>query len=485
MPNKEIPIDPIVKKSRLLVHSDIGNEPDDQQSLVRLMTYLNEIDLEGLIPTTSMWQSWKIRPELMEKVINAYGGVPRDNLMKHTEDYFPTKEELLSLIKLGSNEYGTNGLGVNRDSEGSEWTIKVVDKPDPRPIWITLWGGANCLAQALWKVQNTRTQEELDEFLRKIRVYSHVDQDDSAPWIRKEFPNLFYVASPFPDVPSPSKKFIRKGNRYKAPINLLRFAYKAFKNHRKATWAGISGELQYRFKGGPYSKIITNKWLKENIRRNHGPLGEVYPRTLFAMETDTQTYLWLILNGLRSYQSPTYGGWGGRYERYTPKGEPRPIYSDAEDTVFVGEGLGEIKGDKKGKYISNQATIWRWREAYQHDFAARMDWASTSNYEEANHPPSVIIQGKLDRVAKGTDIITLDATSSSDPDGDQLSFYWFHYREAGSYDGEVVIKNPTSIKTSLSFKDPNRTGIVHIILQAKDDGKPCLYRYARIIINVK
>ncbi len=475
-------IDPL-EKPRLLVLSDIGNEPDDQQSLVRLLTYINEIDLEGLIPTTSMWQSSKIRPDLMERVIKAYGGEPRKNLMTHTGNYFLTEEELLSLIKHALPIYGMSGVGPNQDSEGSEWIIHVVDKPDPRPIWITLWGGANCLAQALWKVQNTRSQEALNEFIKKIRVYSHVDQDDSAPWIRKEFPNLFYIASPFHDVPHHKRKFIVKG-RQAAIIKFLRFALKAYKNHRKATWAGISGELWYRFKGGPNSSLITNKWLDENVRNNHGPLGKVYPKTLFAMETDTQTYFILIPNGLRSSQSPTYGGWGGRYVLYTPEGESRPIYSDSIDTVIVGDKVGEIKGNKNGTYKSNQATIWRWREAYQHDFAARMDWAATSNYKEANHPPSVVVQGNLDRHVRGNDIIDLDATGTNDPDGNNLSFYWFHYKEAGDYEGDVLIKEPTLVKTTLSLKDPNKKGVAHIILEVKDDGDPCLYRYARIILKV-
>jgi len=483
MVRKEIDIiDPLVKP-RLLVLSDIGNEPDDQQSLVRLMTYLNVLDLEGLIPTTSMWLPRKINPHLMERVIKAYGGTPRDNLMIHTGDYFLTEEELLALMKHALPKYGMAGVGPNQDSEGSEWIIHVVDKQDPRPIWITLWGGANCLAQALWKVKETRSKEELDEFVKKIRVYSHVDQDNSAPWIRKEFPNLFYVASPFPEVPHHERKFIVKG-RWRHLINFGRFGIKALKNHRKATWAGISGELIYRFKGGPNSKIITNKWLDENVRNNHGPLGKVYPKTLVAMETDTQTYLWLIPNGLRSSQSPTYGGWGGRYDLYTPEGEFRPIYSDSEDTVVVGDGLGEIKGDKPGVYTVNQATIWRWREGYQHDFAARIDWASTPNYKNANHPPLVVVQGELDRDVKSSEIISLDASGTSDPDGDSLLYYWFHYKEAGSYDGNVTIENPSSETTTLMFNDKNKSGTVHVILEVKDTGKPCLHRYARLILKV-
>ncbi len=462
-------IDPLAR-ARLLVHSDIGNEPDDQQSLVRLLTYANEFDIEGLVPCTSMWQRNILRRDLMEQIIEAYSGEPRDNLMKHTGDYFPTKEELFAILKDGSTEYGMAGVGPGKDTEGSELTIKVIDKEDPRPIWVTLWGGANVLAQAIWKVRETRTEKELTKFIRKIRVYCHVDQDHASHWLKDTFPELFYINTPF-DIPHTevNKEFIAV----------------AGENHRKATWAGISGELFYRFKGGPDSSLITNKWLRDNIRKDHGPLGKVYPRTLFAMETDTQTYLWLIPNGLRSIQSPTFGGWGGRYELRQPNREKRPIFTDSWDEVVVGDGPGELKGDVPGVYRSNQATIWRWREGYQHDFAARIDWAATSNYNKINHPPKVVVKGDLDKEVNGNDIIQLDATESSDPDGDDLHFHWFYYKEAGTYSGDVKIREPFKAKTTISFENTKKSGLVHIILDVKDNGKPCLHRYARFILLVE
>jgi len=484
----EILIDPLVKP-RLIVLSDIGNEPDDQQSLVRLLTYANEFDIEGLIPTTSMWQRNKIRPDLMETVIKAYGEGPRENLMIHTGEEFPTADKLLSIIKLGELVYGMFGVGKDHDSEGSEWIISVVDKPDPRPIWIAIWGGSNCLAQSLWKVKKTRDKNSFREFINKIRVYAIFDQDDSGPWIRKTFPKLYYVVSPFPDVPDTTKDDYHLYDQ----SNLDSFNQDRFKTFlgknieycQKATWPGISGDKLYQFKGGPYSFIITNKWLNENIRKNHGPLGKVYPRVKFAMEGDTPSFLNLVNNGLRSSQSPTYGGWGGRYKLYKPKGEPRPIYTDVEDTVIVGDKIGEIKGNIPGVYTSNHATIWRWREAYQNDFAARMDWTVTPNYKDANHPPKVIIQGELDKKVKGNENVILDSTGTFDPDEDQLFFYWFHYKEVGTYTGEVNIQDPNAIKTTLSFKDQEQSGTIHIILQVKDNGVPSLYRYARIILDVK
>ena len=38
---------------RVIVLSDIGNEPDDQMSLIRLLLYSNELDVEALIAATS------------------------------------------------------------------------------------------------------------------------------------------------------------------------------------------------------------------------------------------------------------------------------------------------------------------------------------------------------------------------------------------------------------------------------------------------
>ena len=49
--------------------------------------------------------------------------------------------------------------------------IKAVDKDDPRPIWLTAWGGMNTIAQAIWKVKNTRSEKDFERFSSKIRIY--------------------------------------------------------------------------------------------------------------------------------------------------------------------------------------------------------------------------------------------------------------------------------------------------------------------------
>ncbi len=268
---------------RAFVISDIGNEPDDQMSFVRFLLYSNEIDIEGLVASTSTWQKSATHPETMHQIIAAYGQV-QPNLLKHASGW-PSAAALDKIVTTGQPGYGMAAVGNGKSSSGSLALIKAVNRDDPRPLWVTVWGGADTLAQALLDVRAVRSQTELAKFVEKIRVYSIDDQDDAGPWIRREFPNLFFAVSPSPP----------NGDEY-----------------YYATWTGISGDAYYRNGDGADFSTVTNEWLDANIR-NKGALGKFYPKYAFIMEGDTPSFLGLIDNGLASWMSPGWGGWGGRY----------------------------------------------------------------------------------------------------------------------------------------------------------------------------
>jgi len=447
-------------RPRVLVLTDIENEPDDAMSLVRFLTYCNQWDVEGLVATTSIHQKNKTAAWRIREIVDAYGQV-RENLLRHEPGY-PTTNDLTSIIKEGLPDYGMRAVGEGKDSAGSELILSAVDRDDPRPVWVTVWGGPNVLAQALWKVRATRAPEELEKFVSKLRVYTISDQDDSGPWLRETFPNLFYIASPG----------IHAGGAY-----------------HFATWSGISGDrFHARFVGANF-EIVDNPWLDKHIR-SKGPLGAQYPHMEYLMEGDSPSFMCLINNGLGNPDHPDWGSWGGRYEFYTPRWqkrflqpETRPFWTDAED---------EIVGFDGQWHTGNHETIWRWREAYQNDFVARMDW-TIKPYAEANHPPVPVLAHSMHLKAKSGERVNLSAEGTTDPDGDALSYKWFCYLEAGSFTvssartgAPVVIENADMANAWLKVptKRVLRNGTMHLIVAVTDDGQPALTRYQRVIVTV-
>jgi hypothetical protein len=183
-----------VAKQRIIVLSDIEADPDDSQSLVRLLLYANEIDIEALIATTSVHMQTQLHPESIERIIEAYGKV-QANLARHAQGY-PAAAKLAALVARGQEGYGMAAVGDGKDSEGSRHIVEALRRPDPRPLWVTVWGGANTLAQALYRIRQDEQPDEVRRLLAKLRVYTISDQDDSGAWIRRTFPEVFYIVSP-------------------------------------------------------------------------------------------------------------------------------------------------------------------------------------------------------------------------------------------------------------------------------------------------
>ena len=443
-------------KPRVIVLTDIENEPDDAESLVRFLTYSNHFDMEGIIATTSFWQKDKTAEWRIHEILEAYKEV-QPNLLKHEEGY-PSYEELMALTRVGIPEYGMQGVGEGKDSEGSNWIIEALKKEDPRPLWVLAWGGPNCLAQALWKLEQTESPEALEAYVKKLRVYTISDQDESGPWMRRTFPELFYICSPG-------------------------YGHGGREGYHFATWSGISGDTFHgRFPGGN-REVISKEWLRTNIQENHGPLGSEYPDVAYLMEGDTPSFLFLINNGLGSSEHPNYGSWGGRYELYTPRTqlyyfepETRPLWTNAVDEVF-----SEVD---QQHHTGIHATIWRWREDFQNDFAARMDWC-IMDFEEANHPPApMLAHAQTLEVTEGEEVI-LKAEGSSDPDGDELSYCWIYYREAGNSVYWLEMGNENSQVTSFTAPSMGFPQEMHFILAVTDNGNPSLTRYTRVLVKVK
>ncbi|OOF90843.1 hypothetical protein ASPCADRAFT_178441 [Aspergillus carbonarius ITEM 5010] len=456
-------------KPRVFILSDIANEPDDSESLVRYLVYSNQFQNEGIVATTSTWLKDQVHPDLMLDTIDAYAKVV-DNLNNHApEDApFPSADYLRGIVSHGLPVYGMKALQNNNTySPGTELLLNsITNTSSDQPLWVLCWAGTNVLAQALLNISLTYSASEAAALRANLRVYAISDQDDTGPWIRHNWPDIYYISS-----------------------------VHGFNQYAGATWPGISGEVGYDFdRGGPDTSLVSHEWLKKNIRI--GILGAKYPDFEFIMEGDSPTLLYVIQNGLGDREHPRYGSWGGRYSAVCDTCDWDNHYSDAEDRVI---------GMNNQTFNSNKATIWRWREAYQNEFAARMQWTfSASEINKTwNHNPVVIVNGTggLDPVPVNVSVggrVAFDAGETYDPDDDSLSFHWFQYLEPSTNNALAEDKvgklniTTTSEGRMASVEIPSAADtcegdgcqLLHLILQVEDTGSPPLTTYRRMLIQV-
>lgn len=314
-------------RPRLAVLTDIGGDPDDQQSLVRLLVYANEFDIEALIASASGTRgelaTAVTRPDLIRETIRAYGEV-RPHLERHASGW-PTAADLLGVVRSGNPQRERAHIGDGHDTEGSQLLVERIDAGTPdRPLNIAIWGGQTDLAQALWRVKYERGTPGLARFVSKFRAFDINDQDGLAAWMRAEFPGMTYILAGAP--PDRDK--------------------------REGTYRGmyLTGD----------ESLTSCDWIERHVRST-GPLGARYPTKTWTApnphgcmkEGDTPSWFFFLRHGGNDPDDPGQPGWGGRYRR-------------AEGGWF--RDLPAAPG------FDPRSTVSRWRQAFQEDFARRMAW---------------------------------------------------------------------------------------------------------------
>ena len=448
-------------KPRVIVTTD--GEIDDECSMVRFLLYANEFDVEGIITSSSQYHSHGHKwagDDWMQPYLDAYAKV-YPNLVKHDPRY-PTPEFLQARTLLGNVKAEGE---MDEVTAGSQRIVEVLlDESDQRPVWIQAWGGTNTIARALKTIEQQHPAK-IAEVAKKIRFYFIWEQDETyQKYIRPHW-GKYGIQTIISD------QFIALFYHWKKYIPADQQAY------------------------------LAGSWMKANILENHGPLCSLYKAHAkgdkgfsegdFRSEGDSPAFLYNIPNGLRSDESPAWGGWGGRFVKVRentwldPVAEPGYQYPAGRWFTNSAWGRQRLK-----KEIPNDAALiaylkpqWRWIGALQNDFAARADWC-VKEFEEANHTPVVKVDGALTREVKRGETVKLAATAT-DPDGNELRFQWWQYSKADSAGATVTVGGSDS-KDEASFVAPNEPGRqVHIILEVTDDGTPPLVGYQRIICNIK
>lgn len=414
---------------RVVVETDAGGDPDDEQSLVRFLLYTNDFDVVAIIANRPRARDGEnLNTErtglgVTRQLVKAYGEC-YPKLREHDPRY-PTPETLLARTVSGYND----------TDEGVDLLIGAVDADDDRPIWFMNWGtdeesGVSCLTRALDRVRTERGQEGYARFKEKIRLSSAEKFGDHTTRLDPPFP--IWV------------------DTFRPELDRKRWY------HRFSAITAKAGGFD----------------LEKHVRTGHGPLGALYPTntTHVQKEGDTMTFLYLTPVGLGDPEQPTWGSWAGRYGRNEAYGE-RPYYHANVRDTWQGT-------------THRENTLARFAADLQNDFRVRLQWCVKPR-GEANHPPQVKLDGDRSRQAKVGESVTLDVSGSTDPDGDRLDTHWFLYAEPSEYTGPLELQDASTARASFTVPDAARGKTLHFVATVRDAGTPPLTRYARVRLKVE
>jgi hypothetical protein len=519
-------------KPRVVITAD--PELDDNNTIIRAILYSSDVKFEGLIYVSSQfhWRgdgkgttqyiagreytrlglcpctSWRFSPDerFIDNIVEAYAS-SYQNLKVHDPDY-PTPEELKSKIRWGNIDFDGD---FSRETDGSNLIKSLLLDAEPGPLYVTAQGGESTIARALKSVYDQYARTPQWEAIRKkvsskLIIIPSGDQDGTG---------AAYIRPNWPDV-------------------------------REYQFSGIDFGYGAQNRVAPDDKIyFTPEWTQKNIS-SRGPLGALYrvwgdgkqmvkddPTDFFGLsgytaeelkkkgymvwmaplakgsfigEGDTPTFLNLVDNGLRAYENPRWGGWGGWMKPGgtgpSPFGAPPPIMPP--NTSGIARGLAPAGSDsnKPGAPKTESKIDFsnfhmppvpartaeiaaRFFAAAQNDLAARMQWSVTSRFSDANHPPVVKIKGSQTIDARPGSEITLQS-EVSDPDRNTVRLTWWQYNDAGTYPGDITFSDPAALTTTFRVPDDAKTGqTINVVLEATDDGTPPLTRYQRVVVTIR
>jgi hypothetical protein len=284
---------------RVLVSTGLGGDPDDIQSLYRLIHYSDVLKVEGITsctgpgstPSADLIRHWVQRVDVEHLRANAY-----PQLM--------AEEELLDSVVQGATTAGRPGPG--QETDGSRKIVERALVDSEEILWVPVWGSITDVAQALHDAPEIASRIRINYIGSSNTVNDPDARDYVFEFMAEQFPELWWIENGV--LPKLSRDTFR-------------------------------GVYQTGEQGGEWGNIA---FIEQNIRgrgTNHNGLfdevcGDAFPVAGWPKgslkEGDSPTLLHLlspVFGGVGDVDHPSAESWGGQYERPDPNRFPN-YYTD-------------------------------------------------------------------------------------------------------------------------------------------------------------
>ncbi len=519
-------------KPRVVITAD--PELDDNNTIIRAILYSADVNFEGLVYVSSQfhWRgdgkgttqyiagreytriglcpctSWRFSPDerFIDDIVDAYAKA-YPNLKIHNPDY-PPPGELKSKIKWGNVDFDGD---FSKDTDGSNLIKSLLLDNKAGPLYVTAQGGESTIARALKSIYEQYAkapewQTIREKVSRKLVIIPSGDQDGTdAGYIRPNWPEVRVYQFAGID--------FGYGAQNRAPANDTIYFSPAWTKDNISSRGPLGalyrvwGDGKQMVKNDPTDYFGLSGYSAEELKKK-GYMVWLSPliKGSFLGEGDTPTFLNLIDNGLRAYENPLWGGWGGWMHPgrtgMPSFGAPPPI--SPADTPGNARGLapagsGLIKASTPGQESKIDLTNFhlpavpprtaeiasRFFRAAENDLAARLQWSVTPKFSNANHPPAVRIKGPQAIAARAGTTIQLEG-DVSDPDRNAVRVTWWQYNDAGTYPGDIAFSDASALRTTFRVPADAKPGqTIHVILEGADNGTPSLTRYQRVVVTIQ
>ncbi|MBI4873865.1 MAG: DUF1593 domain-containing protein [Acidobacteria bacterium] len=321
---------------RVLVSTDLGGDPDDVQSLYRLVHYSDILKVEGIVSSPGPGAK-----NAASKIKEWIRRVDVEHLRRQGHPQLMTEDSLLQAVKQGAVDPGPPAAG--RATEGSRWIVSRARAPDPenrkRPLWVLVWGSLTDVAQAL---------HDDPSIAPGIRIYFIGSNNTRADVASRDYvfngmasgrwPKLWWIENGIQPVRSHDTfRGVYEGGDQAGDWNSAEFV----KRHIRGHGSNHNGE---------YKEISGDAF----------PLaGPGVPGGTILKEGDSPSMLYLlypVIGGVGNVDHPTRESWGGRF-RHADEARYPNYYIDLD---LPAEQCRE--------------TISKWRAAFLSDWGRRWDW---------------------------------------------------------------------------------------------------------------